>query len=224
MSFVSRQIVPGLVHLDFDSLVEMSKSLIRPQEFAESPKFGNTVFTTSRLKKYMKNYRNPTKDRRASPYTSFVGLNIPGDKVDEFYAKFPAITSAERNIQSHLKGLGLSRYYLIASADKAVKKDSWKAGDHEISHGLWYLSEDYKEAQRKTLSVLPEKYYKEVYNRLLSWGIYGPDVIEDEVHAYLTTDSLSKLKQRFRWTPMPEEVVECHNQLSETLNKFLGRN
>jgi hypothetical protein len=225
MAFTSTQPVPGLVHIDFDTFTNLGKALIRPQEYAESPKFQDQVFTTSRLKKYMRCFRSTTsRNGRANPYWTYTGFNIPGHYVDGFYEKFPAITSAELTVQKHLKSLDLpSRYYLIGSADKAAKKASWKAGDHELAHALWYLDEDYKAGQREIIAKLPEKYRQSVHDRLLSWGCYGPSVVEDEVHAYLATDTLSKLSQRFRWHVLPHEVEVCHNELGARLQAALGR-
>lgn len=215
MSFNSTQPFPGLVHLDFDSFCNLGKALVRPQEFAESPKFKDKVFTTSRLKKYI---------THCSPYVAYAGFNIPGSYVDEFFAKFPAITKAELEIYHHLNSLNLpERYYVIGSADKAAKKPSWKAGDHETAHGLWYLDEEYREEQRSHLEAMPPKLLKHVREVLLSWSIYAPAVIEDECHAYLGTDSLSRLTSRFNWTTLPDEVVEVHDKLETTLFKKLGR-
>jgi len=223
MSFTSTQPVPGLVHLDFDSFTQLGKALVRPQEYAESPKFQDTIFTTSRLKKYMRSFPS-THGGRANPYWSFTGFNIPGHYVDGFYDKFPSITSAELKVYEHLKSLKLpGRYYLIGSADNAAKKASWKAGDHELAHALWYLNESYKANQQAIIAQLPEEYRSSVHNRLLSWGCYGPSVIEDEVHAYLATDTLSKLAQRFRWHILPHEVEICHEKLNLQLQFALGR-
>jgi hypothetical protein len=225
MSFISTQPVPGLVHLDFDSFVHLGKALIRPQEYAESPKFRGEVFTTSRLKKYFRSFPSSTsKNGRSNPYWSFTGFNIPGHYVDGFYEKFPAITDAEKEIQKHLLSLNLpERYYIIGSADGAAKKECWKAGEHELAHALWYLDATYKADQEAIVAELPEKYYTSVKNRLLSWGIYGLPVIEDEIHAYLATDSLSKLSQRFRWHVLPPEVELCHNKLNARIKLALGK-
>ncbi len=218
MSFTVTQPLPGLVHLDFDSFSRLGKALIRPQEFAESPKFQDKVFTTSEMKRYYKNFSGRV-------YDTFSGFNIPGHYVTRFFDEFPSITAAELEVKKLLDSLNLpERFYLIASAEKATKKESLKAGDHELSHALWYLNDTYREEQKVTIAQLPEEYRSSVYNRLLSWGIYGPSVIDDEVHAYLTTDSLSKISQRFRWHELPKEVENCHNELNARLLKVLGRN
>ena len=220
MSFTSTQPVPGLIHLDFDTFVHLGKALIRPQEHAESPKFQGKVFTTSRLKKYFKG----THGKRANPYWSFTGFNIPGHYVDSFFNSFPAINAAELELKRHLGDLNLpSRYYVIGSADRAAKKACWKAGDHELAHALWYLDPAYKADQEAIIAELPKKYGSSIRDRLLSWGIYGPSVLEDEVHAYLGTDSLSRLSQRFHWPTLPPEVEACHTKLLDRLNVALKR-
>lgn len=223
MLFTSSQPYPGLIHIDFTSFCDLGKSLIRPQELAEHPKFQNKVFTTSEMKKYY--HSSSKRGQRANPYRSYVGFNIPGHYIDQFYAEFSHFTPQEIEIRHHLYKLDLpTRYYVIASADSVAKKDCWKAGLHEFAHGLWYLSPEYKAKQQETIAKLPEKHYKNVHDRLLNLGCYGPSVIEDECHGFLATDSISKLGQRFRWHDAPDEVIICHNELLVTLDTFLGIN
>jgi hypothetical protein len=227
MLFSSSQPYPGLIHIDFTSFYDLGKALIRPQELAESPKFQDRVFTTSELKRHFHSSSKSSTKRgqRANPYWSFTGFNIPGHYIDRFSDEFSHFTPQELEIIAHLRSLDLPKqYYVIASADSAAKKTSWKAGLHEFAHGLWYLSPEYRAKQQEIIAKLPEKYYKEVYNRLLTWGCYGPSVIEDECHAYLATDSISKLAQRFRWHDAPQEVIDCHNELSAVLDTYLGIN
>jgi hypothetical protein len=225
MLFSSSQPYPGLIHIDFTSFYDLGKSLIRPQELAESPKFQNKVFTTSELKRHFHSSAKSSTKRgqRANPYWSFTGFNIPGHYFDRFFEEFSHFTPQELEIIAHLRSLELpERYYIVASADSVAKKACWKAGLHEFAHGLWYLSPEYKAKQQEIIAKLPKKYYKDVHNRLLTWGCYGPSVIEDECHAYLATDSINKLAQRFRWHTAPDEVITCHNELLATLDTFLG--
>jgi hypothetical protein len=224
--FTSSQPYPGLIHIDFTSFYDLGKSLIRPQELAEHPKFQNKVFTTSEMKRYYHSSSKSTTKRgqRANPYWSYTGFNIPGHYIDQFFNEFSHFTPQEVEIRHHLFNLDLpNRFYIIASADSKAKKECWKAGLHEFAHGLWYLSPEYKAKQQEIIAKLPENYYKDVHNRLLTWGCYGPSIIEDECHAYLATDSISKLGQRFRWHTIPDEVITCHNELSATLDTYLKR-
>jgi hypothetical protein len=224
MLFSSSSPYPGLIHIDFTSFYDLGKALIRPQELAEHPKFQNKVFTTSEMKRYYHSSSKSStkKGQRANPYWSYTGFNIPGHYINQFFNEFSHFTPQEEEIRRFLVSQVLpDRYYIVASADSAAKKACWKAGLQEFAHGLWYLSPEYKAKQQEIIAKLPEKYYKDVHNRLLTWGCYGPSVIEDEVHAYLATDALSKLSQRFRWHELPEEVIACHNELYTTLQGYL---
>jgi hypothetical protein len=215
VSFTFTQPIPGLFHLDFDSMEQMSKTLIRPQEYAESPKFQGRVFTTSRLKNYFKSFKE-------SPYTCYVGFNIPGSCIVEFFNKFSNFNSAELRLKE-VVAQAPERFYLIGSADRDAKKPSWKAGDHELAHACWYLREDYKLGCQAVIAEVPEQLITSMRNRLLSWGCYAPIVIEDEIHAYLGTDALGRLSQRFHWHVLPPEIEVAHDKLNTLLQKTLGR-
>jgi hypothetical protein len=215
MSFTVTQPIPGLLHLDFDNMEQMSKTLIRPQEHAESPKFQGKVFTTSRLKKYFKSFRQ-------NPYTCYVGFNIPGTALTGFFNNFSNFNSLELKLKE-VVDQAPDRFYLIGSADRDTKKPSWKAGDHELAHACWYLSDDYREKCRAIIAEVPEHLVTSMRNRLLSWGCYAPVVIEDEVHAYLGTDAPGRLSQRFHWHVLPLEIEVAHDKLNALLQKTLGR-
>ena len=74
------QVLPNVLHIQFDSITEMSASLGRVQEFAENPTLHNQVVSWSRLKKYHKSKGN-TRTFNAA----WLGFNIPGSAFTEFY-------------------------------------------------------------------------------------------------------------------------------------------
>ncbi len=216
--FTQKQIIPNLYQLKFDSISALGKALIRPQEFAESPLFRNTIFTTSELKR---------KYNSRNPYISCLGVNIPGYYLTQFFDTFPSLTKAELEIFDALKFAITDRtkkYYLIASYAPKNKKESLNAEIHEIAHGLYYINDEYKQQQVKIVSeTLSQTNYNKIKSRLLAYNCYSLSVIEDEIHAYLATDSISVLKHRFNYKELelPEDVLNCHLKLKETLTSYV---
>lgn len=185
--FITSQPFPGLVQFDFDSVAQLGKALIRPQEFAESPKFQGRIFTTSELKRHAKSAG------LLAPYRSAYGVNIPGSYLDLFFSNFPSRTPAELAIKERLDSLGRetwdSKYYVIGASDGYTK--------HELAHALFYLDPAYKTAALGILARLPFDAKHGIKKTLLGWGIYAPNVIEDEACAYLATSSVSCLSGTF---------------------------
>ena len=216
--FAQKQIIPNLYHLKFDSISNLGKALIRPQEFAESPLFQNKVFTTSELKR---------KYNSRNPYISCLGVNIPGHYLTQFFDTFPSITKAELEVFTSLKSAindRTKKYYLIASYTPKNNKESLNADFHEIAHGLYYINDEYKQQQIKIVSeTLSQTNYNKIKSRLLAYNCYNQSVIEDEIHAYLATDSISILKHRFNYkeSKLPDDVLNCHLKLKESLNSYV---
>ena len=214
--FTSSQPLPGLVHLDFETFAQLGKALIRPQEFAESPKFHGKVFTTSEMKRV---YKGTLGD----PYKCLYGVNIPGECMDEFFATFPSLTTAELAVKKHLDSMNLpSRYYVIGSRDRNADHPRQKAGKHELAHALFYLDETYRKQVLAEIAKLPVHADHGIRKRLLEWGIYAPHVITDELHAYLATDSPSVRSRRWRMVNLTPDAIAVADTLRDLLDSTLA--
>lgn len=215
MSFVLTQPAPGVFLLDFETQAQMGKALMRPQEFAENPKFMDGPFTTSHLKRIYRSNVRPNPKRRSqrvrrNPYTYAVGLNIPGEVLDRFYQTFPALTKAELAVKAALDQQGKpERYYVICSLDRyfaRLKRTHRMAGEHELAHALWYTDSQYRQEAQRLLSLVPPDIQDRINRRLRKYG-YAEQVLADETHAYLATDPTPKLTERFYWTRLPEALL-----------------
>lgn len=208
-------ILPKVIHIDFDTPVQMAKALGRVQEYAENPKLAGTVFSWARLQKlcpYPKGY-----------FKSVLGMNIPSSAFIPFRdGSFGCLTSSEkavlRDLDVALLEWGIEgTYYVISSADGAAIKDRNEALDHEIAHGLWFTNPEYRAKALDIINDYPEK--ETVIRKLRKWGIYSESVLEDEMHAYFGTDSSAVLIGRFRMEPS-EDLFRAHEGLKALLRKY----
>jgi hypothetical protein len=206
------QILPGLYHFDFDRIWEMCKHLGRMQEHAEHPKFYKQIFSRSRVKAY---YHGQGTEYNKSA----LGFNIPGWAFESFWNELFVVNKHERRVLEQLEHLGLqagSRFYVISTADGSALKPSENALDHEIAHGLWYTNILYRDKAQAILEANPVP-AEGIRRKISQWGIYTPEVLDDEVHAYLGTDSPSRLAERFKLGP---ECIPAHEGMAALLKEY----
>ena len=184
---------PSVIHFDFERIWHMAVHLGRVQEHAEHPKFRKQIFSRSRMKKY---YHGLGEQYNKSA----LGFNIPSWAFEAFWDGRFEVSKHEARILEVLQKEGFfagQAFYVLATADGAAKTNSDCALDHELCHAFYYVNRDYKAQVDQLLLEFPREVGL-IRKVLLQWGIYAPEVLDDEVHAYLATDSLSKLQTRFR--------------------------
>lgn len=213
-------ILPGVVHVDFPNIVLMAKHLGRAQEYAENPRLTGTVFSWSRLKKYV---RSRGGDHRSTCYCkSALGYNIPSWALEPFFDGRFQLTKYEKSMLDALRGIPTAEdgtFYVIATADGSATKERYEALDHEICHALWATNPSYKQEVQEVLVTYPD--LPVIIKKITKWGIYAPHVIEDEAHAYLATDKVAVLTGRFNLQATPQ-LEEVHSRLSDILQKYKG--
>ena len=208
------QVLPNVLHIQFDSITEMSASLGRVQEFAENPTLHNQVVSWSRLKNYHKSKGN-TRTFNAA----WLGFNIPGSAFTEFYEQCTHFKPKEKRvIELVLNYKFEGDFYVMADGDKRAKKESYKAGDHELAHALFGTNKEYK----KTVMSLINSYSKKdaLLLKIKKMNCYAPNVWDDELHAYVTTDTFSNLLSRFKLDKEDEELLELKKKLEETFTHY----
>ena len=207
------QPLPNVLYIQFDTTTEMSSTFGRVQEYAEGPKLHHQVMSWSRLKNYHK-----SKGESRTFNAAWLGFNIPGWAFKEFYEKCNHFKPKEKaGIELVLSYNFTGKFYVICDADKNAKRESQKAGDHELAHALFGTNDEYK---NKVLSLLNNYSRKSfLLEKIKKMGCYAPEVWDDELHAYVTTDTLSNLIERFNLPKNDTELVELKQNL-ETLFAF----
>jgi hypothetical protein len=189
------RIRPQVYSLVFDTQYELCSTMMRMEEFYESPyKNINGKFFT--LEQFMDEY---AKHKKNFTYTNdWNGFNIPSDAVVAFFDEFIIHTDLlqkEFKLRRLLETIKDKKYYLIATR----KKGSKHATHHELAHAYYYLDNQY----RKTMDNLTQgfKYRKKLEARLLKQG-YCKAVLKDEMQAYLSCyekEDYSKKILRKKW-------------------------
>lgn len=187
-------VFPGLIHLHFKTQYEVASSFMRLQEFYESSydSVQGHVFT---LEHYMDKYAYDTGN---FTYTSdWSGFNVPGSVIDNFFELFSTggLLQKETTLLDVIKQArdkDWKEYYVIgSSADGGKRNDQRDVMKHEIAHGMWYLNKEYNEEQRKIVRQINEEYV-DIGEKLIEMG-YSEGVLDDEIHAYIATSSMSYL-------------------------------
>lgn len=171
-----------IVHLSYGSQAAVCESMVRIQEFYESPIKGirGHVFGLAE-------YVEANKAANGGKYVyDWDGFNVPGHVVREFFATFSYMSPAEDRIKTILSGIGDTDFYLIATHAGDPDADVL---DHEIMHALWYLHSRYHTAAVNNVCDFAEM-RPDAYAGLRVWLSergYDESVFADEIHAYLGT-------------------------------------
>jgi hypothetical protein len=124
---------PAIYHLTFPSQYLLTSTLMRAQEFYESPVYQGKVFTHE---EYMDWY---AQDRGSMSYfIDWNGFNLPSATLDHFFRLNKDLSNKEKALYRRLKKLPRP-FYLIATHQAG-------AGGilaHEVVHGLFYLNRKY---------------------------------------------------------------------------------
>lgn len=183
VKFSVSEIIPNVFHLQFDSRKDLTSTLVRFEEFYESPEFRNKVFS---MEEFFFWYKNSKKHKRFSYFTDWSGFNFPSYVFKPFWSnKFTNFTKREQKV---LKAFpeNKNKFYIIGTYKSNNKKyQELLVLKHELAHALFYTDKNYR---RNVLKILKElKTTKPLEKYLASLG-YHPGVFLDEIHAYYLTD------------------------------------
>lgn len=171
-------------HLVFKSRYEMSMFFLRYQEFYESinPDFRGQSF---KFLDYMSWYTEYTNSHMFTYTKDFIGYNLPSSSIIECYGLIPSDDYNKYDEMMIKLYLDLStkskRFYIIGT----IRKDA--TFKHEIAHALYYLEPSYKKQMDALTKALPKKLRRGINNVLST--IYTESVLDDEVQAYMSTNS-----------------------------------
>ena len=71
---------------------------------------------------------------------------------------------------------------------------------HELAHALWFTNDDYYKEMSVLVSNLIGPFFNSLKEKLMEMG-YRECVIADEIHAYLSTSTISELNGTFKEHP-----------------------
>jgi len=172
-----------------------ARVFMRYQEFYESDSdtFRGKGFKWTEFVDY---YKKKTKNDILSYHEDWTGYNIPCDSIESCIAVIPDINFFDLimfSIVDTIKSIvGNDKFYLIG-IDQSDGGDK-SLIEHELAHGLWFASPKYKADQLINIDNLPEYVDQPLRSKISVMG-YGPNVIDDEIQAYLSTGIISPMNR-----------------------------
>lgn len=179
VKFSIREILPGVIQFNFSKRTDLTSTLLRFQEFYESPKFRNQFFSIPEFVRWYKTTRNG----KFTYLTDWSGFNFPSSVVKVFRKKeIKKLTPREQQVLLNCPDNG--KFYIIGTYGKVNNKNYKLILKHELAHALYYLDENYQKAVQKVLAKMD---CKPIYQYLKKLG-YHQSVWVDETNAYILTD------------------------------------
>jgi hypothetical protein len=166
---IKKQIFNSVL-ISADSKRELAETMMRFQEYYESPFWQGKIFTRGQfLNWYSKKYGGNTYHRDWS------GFNFPSYILEPFKkGLFDPLTKNEKEILNFFKYRD-DKFYIIGANNESVLK-------HELCHALYYTNESYRSNIDKLLNNNKDK-IKPASLHLLKLG-YSKNVLFDEIQAY----------------------------------------
>lgn len=199
MKFQLGEILPRIYHLSFESGYDLAMHFVRVQEFYESPKFFQKIFT---LVDFMEWYAKE-KGKGAFTYpTDWSGFNVPSKALLSVYGPLTEIPDPNRYdelmrllVQQMYRDAEGRDFYLIGTSKAGYQGDGDEAGvlSHEIAHGLFYTDREYEKGARRLLSKMDGETRQQIRQVLLGMG-YHTSTVDDEIHAYCSTGPCRELE------------------------------
>src|SRR5262245_50482613 len=161
--------------VEFRTQYELAATFLRFQEFHESRRFRDRVFS---LEEFMDWYAG--KHGSFTYYEDWSGFNVPSQVLKPFRdGKFdPLLEKEKRFLDLFAKTRG--DFYIIGVARSGEEQNS-AVMSHELAHALFHTNQRYRTEVSATLRQYDTRRVKRI---LASLG-YCDQVLVDEVHAYL---------------------------------------
>lgn len=190
------EVYQNLFIVDIIDDYDLGMVFLRTQEYQESP-YENINHSSFSIWELIKTY-TLSSSKLTFDYMKWGGFNISKTVIESCSATIP---EGDRNIYD----VTMSNIYNEIQGTLTDKSEQWyimgvKKFDtmtlkHEICHGFYTLDSTYKASADNIIQTIPPKLYDKMEKVLVS-EMYGLNVINDEIQAYLSTDpeSLNNMK------------------------------
>jgi hypothetical protein len=208
--FKVRMILKDVYHLHFSKQSKLASTFLRFQEYYESPKFKDQVFTREEFEEWYK------QEHGSFSYLSdWSGFNLPASVfVPFFQGKFDPLSDEETALMAcfkeKLQREPPEQFYVIGTYGSRGFVDA-NTLKHEMAHALFYLNEHY---MNKVLELLANEDLEPLRKRTLEVG-YHEAVVLDEINAYLVSDLeffRSKVKDMTKYSKLVGELKGLFNE------------
>lgn len=209
-TFELQEIRPKIFLMLFENHYDLAMHFVRYQEFYESPspEYRGKKFE---LLNFMRWYAFTYGNGVFTYPEDWAGFNIPGYIIKEVWD----LGISDRN-QYDYEMLQIYReccdksdgnFYLIGTEIKS--EESAITLKHEIAHGFFYTTPEYKKEMTKLVKKLSEELRQYLNNELKELG-YTPKVYIDETQAYMATG-----------LPTHDDGTDLYHQLEVAQEPFI---
>jgi len=213
IKFSKTEIQKNIFLLKFRSQRDLCLSFLRFQEFYESPKFADNIFSHWNFYNYYKKEKGSFSYHR-----DWFGFNIPSSVLRKFYEvnfhrlkrkELQIIKAFEKEIE------GNEKFYVIGIFSEDGKVDI-ETLNHEIAHALYFMNKDYKKEIQVALKEVPTSEIQHSNNFLKEEG-YHKKTYKDELHAY-TLFGLTDLY--YKEKSIPKVMISISKKLQRIFYKY----
>jgi len=204
----AEEIYRNVILLTFPTQYELTSTLLRFQEYYESPEFKGKVFTVEEFADW---YKKITRNEEFTYYTDWNGFNFPADALGpfgHFYLfdeQMPDITEKEKAVVETCERITKDRHQLFYVLGVHEEGGIEYALDHEIAHAFFCTSKVYRDKVLKVINKIPPPVWVDMV-KFLKEHLYHPSVWFDEINAYGATGFPKE-------NPLPKDVCEELNAL-----------
>lgn len=194
IKYTVSQVAPRVFLIDFEDQYDMAMTMLRYQEFYESPKFHGRPFT---IAEFMDYYSRAHGEGAFTYAVDWYGFNFPGhvlrdciykvgiDDWNEYDNIVESIYLYE--IMPVLSDMS-DDFYVIASVGRGEESSM----AHEMAHAFFYLNPDYRKLMKGLVKRMNTVDRDRIKGVLLGMG-YAKRVIVDEIQAYMATGLLDSM-------------------------------
>ena len=141
-------------------------------------------------------------------YDEWDGFNLPSEVLKPFFeGAFDPLSDEEKSFLDIFRGRN-GKFYIICT----LEGGGLEALKHELCHAMFYCKSDYK---KQVLEVLNGYDTREIARHLINDLLYHPDVLVDEIHAYLLSEMEYLEEEGFDTT----QYHEIHRRLNEIFER-----
>lgn len=181
-----KQILPHIYHIHMELCYDLAMHFWRYQEYYESPAFKGRIIP---LIDFMEAYAKGEGEGVFSYPNDWSGFNVPSDILIEVSdAELPDLNKYDIRMRMLINAIRKKekdhKFYFIGTCGDDSHVDSLL--DHEISHGLYHINDEYREVMDELIDAIPRKNFEAVWEGLMEMG-YHAATVQDEIHAYAST-------------------------------------
>ena len=178
---------PRVLHLQFETRLQMTLAMCRMQEFYESP-YPHIRAQYFSFEDFIAAYAKP--DGTLDYFNYWDGFNIPPTSIAAFKTVFDDKSNRELRILSAWELA--DKPYLIAT-------DSDYALAHEIAHARWHMEPEYRANARVIIEAMTPALREELWRCLKANERYvnDPQLLDDEIQAYVGADDEEECRRVF---------------------------